>query len=204
MSEKIGDYIAGRVTDSYPDGTVWAQVDHDTELTGDKFDLPVLGESGREYVLEVKHTILTGEVDFEIQIQMIRFGLLTPHERSNNKNLDTVRAGWEWNDKPFLAAWFGGILILLDGATRSAKLINEYGEKAFDLEVPVVVVDVDDLRLQTFLGQEELLIKDDVWEMVFMEELVEPKQTRFGFEINGVCFSAAEALPDVVVKDGIC
>lgn len=69
------------------------------------------------------------------------------------------------------------------------------GLKAGYQIVPVQVVNPACLTLDTWLSPDQRLTIEDVWRHVAERRKVLPRQTRFGVEIEGVCYSVAETQP---------
>ncbi len=159
--------------------------------------------SNRDWNIDVTQAPLTAYAPFAPDIRLVRLGDILLHEDFSLGNVHRVRTTPYWEDRPLFVGERNGSLVLLDGATRTGFLSMRLGVKAGDQVVPVQVVDPAYLTLDTWLSADQCLTIEDVWQHVAQGRKVLPRQTRFGVEIKGVCYSVAETQPLVKFHDRI-
>lgn len=155
------------------------------------------GPDGSIYEATMNDTPLTRLTPFyPPDIRLIPLGKLMLHEDCDPRNFQKVRTTSHWDDKPLFAGDWNGNAVLLDGATRHGSLLEVYGQ---DILVPVQIVYPSQLQLHTWLGEEDLLDIEQVFnDYVLHGRRVKPRQTRFGAEVAGnMVVSVAETQPTI-------
>lgn len=185
---------AVRSVEQSTSGLWWADW-HEAGETGVSETQCLFDPNNRCWNVDVIHAPLTAHAPFTPDIRLVRLGDVLLHEDFNLGNVHRVRTTPFWEDRPLFVGERNGSLVLLDGATRTGWLSMRLGLKAGYQIVPVQVVNPACLTLDTWLSPDQRLTIEDVWRHVAERRKVLPRQTRFGVEIEGVCYSVAETQP---------
>ncbi len=186
-------WVVRRVEQS--DSGLWWADWHEAGETGVPETQCLFDSNDKGWSVDVIPAPLTAYAPFTPDIRLVRLGDVLLPEDFYIGNVHKVRTTPLWEDRPVFVGERDGSLVLLDGATRTGWLSMRLGLQAGEQIVPVQVVDPLYLTLDTWLSRDQRLTIEDVWQHVASGRKVLPKQTRFGVEIRGVCYSVAETQP---------